>query len=199
MGKIFYVMGKSASGKDTIYKRLLEELPQLKQIVLYTTRPIRAGEIDGVEYNFTTEAELMNLRETGKVVEERVYHTTVGDWYYFTVDDGQINLYNNENYLMIGTLESYEKTRDFYGRDALTPIYVEVEDGKRLNRAIEREGKQTNPNYEEICRRFLADVEDFSETNLLRCGIDDKYINDDLEECIIEIINNCIRKKDESK
>ena len=50
MGKIFYVMGKSASGKDTIYKELRERIPELKTVVLYTTRPIRAGETNGVEY-----------------------------------------------------------------------------------------------------------------------------------------------------
>ena len=63
MGKIFYVMGKSASGKDTIYKRLLEMQPHLKQVVLYTTRPIREGEKDGKEYYFTSEDRLKQLRE----------------------------------------------------------------------------------------------------------------------------------------
>ena len=47
MGKIFYVMGKSASGKDTIYKELRERIPELKTVVLYTTRPIRDGETEG--------------------------------------------------------------------------------------------------------------------------------------------------------
>lgn len=51
MGKIFYVMGKSASGKDTIYKKLLERFPGLKTVVTYTTRPIRDGETEGVEYH----------------------------------------------------------------------------------------------------------------------------------------------------
>lgn len=50
MGHIFYVMGKSASGKDTIYKILRERLPQIRTVVPYTTRPIRAGERYGVEY-----------------------------------------------------------------------------------------------------------------------------------------------------
>ena len=49
MSKIFYLMGKSASGKDTIYKEIKEQLPELKTIVIYTTRPIREGERDGVE------------------------------------------------------------------------------------------------------------------------------------------------------
>lgn len=50
MGKIYYVMGKSCSGKDTIYRRLTERHPELRVVVPYTTRPIREGEQDGVEY-----------------------------------------------------------------------------------------------------------------------------------------------------
>ena len=58
MGKIFYLMGKSASGKDSIYKRLRSVYPELKSIVLYTTRPMRAGEQEGVEYYFIDDAGL---------------------------------------------------------------------------------------------------------------------------------------------
>ena len=36
MGKIFYVMGKSASGKDTIYKKLHSRMPELKTVTMYT-------------------------------------------------------------------------------------------------------------------------------------------------------------------
>ena len=46
MGKIFYIMGKSASGKDTIYKELIEKMPKFHSIVPYTTRPMREGEKD---------------------------------------------------------------------------------------------------------------------------------------------------------
>ena len=59
MGKIFYVFGKSSTGKDTIYRNLMENKAlRLRPIVPYTTRPVRAGETPGVEYHFTDEAEL---------------------------------------------------------------------------------------------------------------------------------------------
>ena len=135
MGKIFYVMGKSASGKDTIYKRLLEMQPHLKQVVLYTTRPIREGEKDGKEYYFTSEDRLKQLREEGKIIEERTYQSILGPWTYFTVDDGQIDVNSDDSYLMIGTLESYEKTRNYYGASIMVPIYIRSEErrvGKEL-------------------------------------------------------------------
>jgi guanylate kinase len=188
MAKIFYVMGKSASGKDTIYKSLLERLPQLKQVVLYTTRPIREGEKNGGEYFFTTGDRLNELREEGKIIEERTYQTALGPWSYFTVDDGQIDVKSDDTYLMIGTLESYEKTRNYYGEELLIPLYIEVEDGKRLKRALEREFLQKDPKYAELCRRYLADEEDFNEERLNRCGIDQRFMNDNLEECLRDIL-----------
>lgn len=186
MGKIFYVMGKSASGKDTIYKKLLERLPRLKTVVTYTTRPIRDGETEGVEYHFTTAGQLEQFRQEGKLIEMRTYDTVFGPWSYSTVNDGQINLTDN-NYLMIGTLESYRSTREYFGADKLVPLYIQVEDGERLTRALEREKQQKQPKYAELCRRFLADEEDFSEEKLREAGIEKRYVNSEMEQCLSEI------------
>lgn len=187
MGKIFYLMGKSASGKDTIYKRILKECPQLKTVVLYTTRPMREGETEGVEYYFTTPEQLRTYEKAGKIIELRTYETVYGPWSYATVDDGRIDLENGD-YLVIGTLESYEKLRDYYGADVVEPIYVTVDDGLRLERALARERQQQEPKYAELCRRFLADEEDFSEENRKRCGIVREYRNEDLDTCVKEIL-----------
>jgi len=110
-----------------------------------------------------------------------------GPWSYFTVDDGQICLDRKDSYLMIGTLESYEKMRGYFGENGLVPVYIEVDDGVRLERALQREKGQKEPKYKELCRRFLADEEDFKEENLTRCGIRRRYRNDDLDVCIEEI------------
>ena len=57
----------------------------------------------------------------------------------------------------------------------------------RLTRALEREKQQVQPKYAEMCRRFLADSEDFSEENLLKCDINKRYQNNDLERCIQDV------------
>lgn len=189
MGKIFYLMGKSASGKDTIYKKIREVRQDLKTIVLYTTRPMRDGETDGVEYHFTTEAQLEQFEKDGKVIELRTYQTVHGPWSYATVDDGSIHL-EQESYLVIGTLESYQKLRSYFGDSVMEPIYIQVDDGLRLERALARERMQKEPKYEELCRRFLADQEDFSEEHLQACGIEKKYQNEDLTRCLEEILAN---------
>lgn len=188
MGKLFYVIGKSSSGKDTIFQRLLkEESLKLRPLVLYTTRPMRAGEEPGVQYHFTDEAGLKALQEQGKVIELRAYDTVYGVWKYFTADTEATDLESGD-YLGIGVLESYRAIKDYYGADRVVPLYIEVEDGERLQRALNRERAQEKPRYAEMCRRFLADSEDFSEEHIREAGIEKRFYNRDLDACIEEIM-----------
>lgn len=179
-------MGKSASGKDTIFKTIQEKMPELKTIVIYTTRPIREGEKEGVEYHFVDEKKREEFQKKGKIIEQRSYDTIHGIWNYFTVDDGQFS--QDCTYLAIGTLESYGAMKSYFGSETVIPIYIEVEDGIRLERALKREQMQKEPKYEELCRRFLADAKDFSEDNLLDLGITFRFKNEDMDKCIQEIM-----------
>lgn len=195
MGSIYCIMGKSSSGKDTIFKLLLarEDL-QLNRIVSYTTRPIRSNEKPGEEYNYVSIQEKDKLLEDGKVIEIRKYDTVHGPWFYFTVDDGQIDLKSND-YLIIGTVESFVKIRDYYGEDVVLPIYIEVDDGLRLSRALERERQQASPKYEEMCRRFLADQQDFSKEKLTAARVSNLFNNDEDSVKTSEKIAQFIKKR----
>ena len=188
MSRLFYIIGKSSTGKDTIYKELCSRKDlQISPVVMYTTRPIRASETDGKEYYFVNEATLARLEMEHRVVEKRAYHTIHGIWTYFTVDDANVDL-SKRDYLAIGTLESYQKIRDYYGRDRVVPVYIEVEDGIRLERALEREKRQKSPAYEEVCRRFLADQADYAQEKLREAGITRRFSNDkDLQVCVEEV------------
>ena len=190
MGRIYYLLGKSATGKDTLYKEILKRRPKLRTVTMYTTRPIREGETDGVEYFFTDREELEQQLASGKVIESRTYQTIAGPWTYYTVDDGQFNVADDESCLMIGTLESYEKMCTYFESGKMVPVYIEVPDGIRLLRAVKREENQKKPNYREVCRRYLADEKDFSEENLERLGITKRYQNTDMEMCVEEILRD---------
>ena len=186
MSKIFFVLGKSCSGKDTIFQSLKENKQlNLKTVVGYTTRPMRVNEKDGVEYFFVDQNKLEELKKAKKVIECRDYNTVYGIWSYFTVDDGQIDL-NNGDYLYIGTLESYEQMIDFYGEDVVVPLYIQVETGERLARAVNK--------YKELCRIFLADEEDFSEEKIEKAGIKKRFENNNLNQCIKEIEQEIVKK-----
>ena len=187
MGKIVCLMGKSSSGKDTVYKRLLEnnEL-QLESIIQYTTRPVRAGEQDGVEYHFTDEEGYRKLEAQGNIIENKAYNTCHGLWRYFTVAGEEMDL-DTRYYLLIGTLDTYRQICQAFGSGQVIPVMIELDDGVRLQRALDREKTQEQPKYEEMCRRFLADAEDFAKEKQEAAGIEQVFDNEDLEQCLIRI------------
>ena len=128
------------------------------------------------EQQFETEEDFQKLKAAGKIIEDRGYETVYGLWRYFTADNMDLE---EKNYLGIGTLESYKKLKAYYGEEKIRPIYIEVEDGERLKRAIAREETQEAPKYEEMCRRFLADAQDFSEEKIRQAGISHRFSNMD--------------------
>ena len=186
---LYYLIGKSGSGKDSIFAKLQEEFA-MRPLLLFTTRPMREGEEDGREYYFVTPAFLEKVRADGKILEERTYYTVNGPWTYFTalLEDYQRIDLSAEDYLGIGTIASYRKLSAAFGEGEVIPLYIEVEDGLRLLRSLEREREQKKPNYAEICRRFLADQEDFSEGRIREAGIVKRFSNDkSQEECVKEV------------
>ena len=79
MGRIYCVMGKSASGKDSIYHEVMKQEPELLPIVPYTTRPIRQGEIEGREYHFCDETRVEELEKAHRIIELRANDTVSGN------------------------------------------------------------------------------------------------------------------------
>lgn len=189
--KVFYIVGKSSVGKDTIYKILKNKL-DVKPYVLYTTRPIRTGEENGIDYNYLTKDEMEKYinKPESKVIEYRTYNTVYGPWTYATILDKQFE--GEKDLLMEGTLESYNSIKKYFEENMkvnVIPIYIEVDDGIRLERALKREMQQEKPKYEELCRRFLADSKDFSEEKIIESGINKRFKNIDMNTCVDEIIN----------
>ena len=82
------------------------------------------------------------------------------------------------------------RLRQYYGTEQVVPLYIETEDGLRLAHALQRERKQPEPNYAELCRRYLADCEDFSEEKIEAAGIgiEERIPNNDtLQGCILRV------------
>ena len=188
--KMIYLMGKSSAGKDTIYKILKDRL-NINSYVMYTTRPMRDGEQNGVDYYYISNEEMEKYIKgemENELLEYRTYQTQHGPWTYATIKDEQFK--DDTDILMTGTLESYTRIKNRIANNpamSIEPIYIEVPDDIRLERAIKREKEQKEPKYAELCRRFLADTKDFSEENLAKAGITKRFQNKDLYECVKEI------------
>lgn len=158
-GRIFCLVGKSCSGKDTLCARILERHPELAPVIPYTTRPRRTGEAGN--YCFVTEEQLRRYEAQGQVIEKREYHTVQGLWTYFT-----LRFPLDQDRLLITTLEGARALMDAYGSQAVHMVYLHVDDRTRLLRCMDREERQERPDYAEVCRRFLADQSDFSDDKL---------------------------------
>ncbi len=177
MGKIVILMGASGSGKDTIYTKLIEENPyELQNITPCTTRPIRDGEMEGKEYYFKTLEQMQKMQQQNQIVELRTYQTIYGPWHYFT---GAQNIdLQSYHYITINTLVGYDQFVSYYGEENILPILLQMDDGIRLQRALDREKIQQNPKYAEMCRRFLADATDFSLENIQKRKIEPQNMID---------------------
>lgn len=157
---IFFI-GKSGSGKDTFYARTLEKY-QIECVTPYTTRPKRPGEIEGETYYYITQEKMDLLEKTKQLLEIRKYNVHGGGVWTYATGKEHFNLEKN-NYLNIITWQGYEQFLKHYSREQLIPFYLKMDDGIRLERAIDREIDTGNNNFSELCRRFLADSEDFKD------------------------------------
>lgn len=150
MYKIIALVGEAGSGKDTIMRNVLKVRPGLHEIVSCTTRPMREGEQEGVNYFYLTKETFAEKVINGEMFEA----TCFNDWFYGTakqsLDESVVNIgvFNPEG--IEALLESNEVD--------VTVYYVRATDKNRLLRQLNREN---NPDVDEIIRRFKADREDF--------------------------------------
>lgn len=202
--KIFYIMGKSGSGKDTMFKYLTDKLCKdyitvreginpLRPIIMNTTRPMRDGEINGQNYNFVSEETMHDDSAHNKIIECRKYDTVKGEWYYYTSKDS-IDL-EKYSYIGLGTPVSFNQLGKVYG-NSLVPIMLSVEDNERFLRLVEREKEFTKPDYLELCRRFVSDESDFSVEkvrSLVPCDIMVSFENVDQNGCCMALYDYIIK------
>ena len=191
LNKIAFFIGPSGSGKDTFFYKSLN-IYDVEPIVLLTTRPMRDGEKDGREYHFVTPKKMDLLEQKNLLIERRNYNTQHGIWSYATGMQ-QIDL-SRYNYLTPNTWEGYSKFLKHYSKESLIPIYFQLDDGIRLERCLQREKKSGNGRYAEMCRRYLADEQDFTQEML---DIYKPYIIDNngtYEETLEQLDDILVRK-----
>lgn len=155
--------GKSGSGKDTILKRLCKR--GFTPIVSLTSRPIREGETNGVEYNFVSRELFESLIRDKRLIEYRTYNTLVGgveDTWYYGLEKTDVDL--SKDYVVILDINGAESFMQYYGQENCFCIYIDACDEIRTERAKKR-GSYDETEWN---RRMEADEKDFSYKNLLR-------------------------------
>lgn len=148
--KVIAIMGKAGSGKDTIMRSVLAELPtHLHKIINCTTRPMREGELDGVNYFFLSDNDFAT-----KVLQNEMIEYSQHRWWYGTMLSSL-----NPMAINIGVFNpTAVKELLAHPQIDVTVFSLEVNDKIRLLRQLQRE---ENPDVAEIVRRFGTDEEDF--------------------------------------
>lgn len=186
-------IGKSSSGKDTFFYRTINNF-NLNKILLLTTRPKRLGEEEGKEYNFIDMDTMDELDKNHLLVERRDYNTAYGIWSYATRGD---IIDTSKNYLVCNTWQGYEQYLNYFGEGIVYPFYFDLNINTRFERAYVREHKQENKKYLEMCRRFIADEEDFKNEYLTKYNpiiIDNNGTMEETEEQISYHVKKLIIK-----
>lgn len=147
---IYAIIGQSASGKSTI-ERLLEKMG-ISRIISYTTRPPRAGEVDGVDYHFISNIQYKSLEDIGFFSETARYR----DWNY-GLSLQEIN-YEKEDYVAVVTIHGYYEILKAVGEEQVVAIHIQTSERERMSRLVER-----GDEVDEIIRRIEADRIDFKD------------------------------------
>ena len=186
---IFLIVGRSGSGKDTVCSRVLNLTKSgltnisLHPIIAYTTRPMRTGEKNGKQYHFVDENFLRQAENSGRLITLNSFNTFNGVWHYFNIDDKWYS--DNKNYIAVTNLKSALDFKYYYGEERVRIIFLDVCEDALLQRAISREKKSLKPDFKELCRRFLADAEDYSAENIKKTDI--SIPNEDSSDTAINI------------
>ena len=196
MRKIFAVMGKASTGKDTLTKMLSETL-ELPIALSFTTRPMRVGEKQGVEYNFISDDDFWDLHGCDLLAEYTSYEVASGEtWHYGLTKE---ELEKAEYVLVIVNPDGFKQLTEIYG-DKVCSILIDAPADVRIKRYLDRD-IVTEEKAEECCRRFLADNKDFKDisTNHHITNVGDlKSVYKKLESMVrIEIGNDILKKVNE--
>lgn len=188
MYKIIALIGEAGCGKDTILQDILKKLPSdFNEIISCTTRPIREGEVEGINYYYFEDEDFLKKVRNNEMLE----YTFFNDWYYGTSYDSLSKDKTN-----IGVFNPFG-IRSLMYRDniELTVYRITCSDKVRLLRQLNRED---HPNVEEIIRRYNTDKKDFE-------NLEFKYINiqneteHDLDLAAYTILTDFCHRADQDK
>lgn len=163
--KVFMIIGKSFSGKDTLMNEILSDKEfcksnNLEQLVRCTTRKMRPGEVEGKTYYFITDEDYENNYKDRDDVITTSYDSEFGTLYYIT-DFSKLE--PGKNYITVGDTESIESYKKILGR-RLCIVYLMPPDWVLFQRFSKRNdnSEYDDLKYKEIHRRYIDDLQKFN-------------------------------------
>lgn len=168
---LILLLGSSCVGKDTMAKQLSADL-NVPIAVSCTTRPMRTGETNGVEYHFLSNDEFDDMDENNQFVEQTEYiieSENVKYRYGYSIEE----LDKSEISLAIVNPHGYRCLLESQFKDNILSIQIVRNDRDRLISYLERD---KNVNIYEVFDRYKRDMEDFHDLVTDRIIYNDNYI-----------------------
>ena len=148
------LLGKPASGKDTVVNNLIHNYYGYEKIITWTTRPMRPGEKQDLTYHCTDDEDFEEKIEEGFFAEWKKYNSVFGTWYYGTAVQDITN--NPNNKIIILTPSGYEDIKEYINNEEILSVYLDSS-----LRTLYKRLKFRGDNPKEIKRRLLHDIKDF--------------------------------------
>ena len=156
--KLILLIGCMASGKDTILKEMINE-GYAKPVISHTSRPMRKGEKDGIEYHFVSAEEMLKMKENNEFIEFKSYKVSNNKKWYYGVNKNSLEKGLSKNYILIVDITGMRQIKEYFKDDKnmeITTIFLDVDKETRRKRAIRRDD-MTLEKVKEIERRLKAD------------------------------------------
>lgn len=176
IGTLFVLSAPSGAGKSTVAEKVLEVTPRLSRSISHTTRPIRKGEVDGVDYHFVTRDAFEGMVERGEFIEWAEVHGNLYGTAYSNIDD--IVLKRHDDLLLVIDVQGAASLRE-KGLERVT-IFLAPPSMGELEKRLSGRGSDS----EEAVRVRLANASyEMAEMD----KFDYTVINDDLSTAVDEV------------
>ncbi|MBS4894030.1 MAG: hypothetical protein KHZ90_09705 [Veillonella parvula] len=192
--KLICLIGKSSSGKDTIFQEILKTNKKVKSAISHTTRPMRSNEKEGREYFFVTDNIFNEMFVNEEFIEKRKYKVANNSTWQYGLSKEAID--TDDTYIVIVDYKGYCEFKRTLGEEIVHGIYIIADMKERVNRALHREKLIRDEQYLEIFRRFTKDEQDFPMEQISKdCVILKNNDKKDFNYCV-NYINDLINKQD---
>lgn len=175
-GSLIIISGTTCAGKGTVIKKLLERNKNMVLSLSYTSRPIRKGEVDGIDYKFISHEEFERKIENGDFLE---YAKVRYGEYFGTPKENIENLLRaGKDVILEIDVQGAKQIKEKLPETIL--IFIMAPSMEEVKRRIKARGAET---AEQIVDRFQTAYREINEVNKYNYVV----VNDNLEEAIQKV------------
>ena len=171
-GQLFVVSAPSGTGKTTVVEQLVKVVPDLALSRSYTSRPTRAGEADGVDYNFVTRSRFEEMIAAEEFLE---WADVFGNLYGTCATDTEQHLSHGHDLVLVIDVQGARQVRQRYGNTV--GVFVMPPSFDVLEQRLRGRSKDAEEAMQRRLRTARNEVAAFDEYDYV-------IVNDELHACV---------------